>query len=152
MTFFGVLVVFLLKMCRMITASVSTLKIIRHVLSTSLIRNSKHRCPIAGMGRACGMASISPRCNFRSKKPASIRAACENGGDFTSQCNQTNGLSSMFMAIMYVRFDLVARLFFSVAGTIGARYKQPKAEKFEMHSINNIKNIQVDKNDCRAVV
>src|SRR5262245_35000243 len=40
------------------------------------------------------MPSISPRCNLRSKCPASNLASGENGGVFISPSNQTSGLST----------------------------------------------------------
>src|SRR5262245_13923049 len=46
-----------------------------------------------GIVRECGSASDSPRCNRRRSIPASMRAAVERGGVFTSPCSQTSGLS-----------------------------------------------------------
>ena len=74
-------------------ASESIRYTMRYVASASLMRNSWHRSPITGMGLECGIPSISPLCNRRSRYPASTLAAWEKGGVLISPCNQTRGLS-----------------------------------------------------------
>lgn len=66
---------------------------IRHVLFSSVTRSSWHLGPTELMGRECGNERDSPRCNCRSRNPASSRATRENGGVLTSPCSQTNSLS-----------------------------------------------------------
>jgi hypothetical protein len=51
-------------------------------------------------------ASSSPRCSLRWSTPASIRAAAENGGDFTSPCSQTSGLSAFRTLRVHVGYDI----------------------------------------------
>src|SRR2546426_1062809 len=73
----GVCCVFFRNTSRTTTASVSALYMTRNVPASSLIRNSWHRGPMAGMGRECGSPRDSPCCNNLSKYPVSSCAACE---------------------------------------------------------------------------
>ncbi len=79
---------------------------IRQATPASLMRNSWHRGPIEGMGLEWGIPSISPRCNRRSKNPASNLAPAENGGVFISPSNQTSGLSTEATTQLYVISDM----------------------------------------------
>jgi len=58
------------------------------------------------MGLEWGIPSISPRCNRRSKSPASNLAPAENGGVFISPSNQTSGLSTEVTTQLYVISDM----------------------------------------------
>jgi hypothetical protein len=62
-----------------------------------------------GIGLECGSDNFTLPCNCRSKTPASILAAEENGGVLTSPCNQTNGLRGLSTPSLYVGCDISAR-------------------------------------------
>ena len=81
---------------------------IRQATPASLMRNSWHRGPIEGIGLEWGIPSISPRCNRRSKSPASNLAPAENGGVFISPSNQTSGLSTEATTQLYVISDMTS--------------------------------------------
>ena len=66
---------------------------ILQLLPLSLIRSSWHRGPMSGIGLDQGIFSESPSWSNRSRNPAWILASFEKGGDLTSPCNQTIGLS-----------------------------------------------------------
>ena len=72
-------------------ASLSMKYTIRQWCVSSLMRNSAQRVPMLGMGRDCGNPIVWPTCKRLSSKPASIRAALENGGVLISPCSQTIG-------------------------------------------------------------
>ena len=93
MTCLGVWGVFLLKTPAITMASASIRYTTRHVAVASTMRSSWQRRAILGIGRECGIPSVTPCCSWRRRMPASSRAAAENGGDFTSPRSQTSGLS-----------------------------------------------------------
>jgi len=78
----------------MTTASASRWYTILQVADSSRMRNSWHPCPMEGIGRDWGSESVSPRCNLLNSRPASSRAALENGGVLTSDPSHTSGLSA----------------------------------------------------------
>lgn len=87
---------------------------------------------MTGIGLECGSDKFSPRCNRRSKTPASMRAAGVNGGVFTSPRSQTRGLSSAAILLrnsVYVRCDMPAS---SSSGFDGC------AETFAQRSTNSL--------------